>query len=70
MTVERYILREDKLLDENGQEYISFGIDYPEERISIPDIFLERAKAEIFVKTCNDLDLSPIHLQDVIQDVL
>ena len=70
MTVERYILREDRLLDENGQEYVGFGIDYPEGRISIPDIFLDRSKAENLVKTCNDLDLSPIHLHDVIEDVL
>lgn len=65
-----YQLRRDTMLDENGVSHTVYGIELPSENISVSDIFCDREEAEIFVKTCNDLDLSPIHLHDVIQDVL
>ena len=65
-----YQLRSDTILDDEGTSHIVYGIDLPSENVSVKDVFCNRKEAEAFIKTCNDLDLSPLHLHDVIQDVL
>lgn len=69
-TVEKYILRSSEVVDEEEHTHTVYGIDVPTEHISIPDIFTDRATAVKFVNTCNELELSTIHIYDVIEDVL
>lgn len=65
-----YQLRSDTILDDECVSHTVYGIDLPSENISVADVFCNRKEAEAFIKLCNDLDLSPLHLHDVIQDVL
>ena len=65
-----YQLRSDTILDDKGISHTVYGVDLPSENISIKDVFCNRKEAETFIKLCNDLDLSPLHLQDVLQDIL
>ena len=65
-----YKLRCDTILDENGISHTVYGIDCPYAHISIKDVFCIKSEAEEFINKCNTLDLSPLHLQDVIQDLL
>ena len=60
----------DENIDEENITRTVYGIDLPSENISVKDVFCNRKEAEAFIKLCNDLDLSPLHLHDVIQDVL
>ena len=68
--MEKYVLRTDKVIDEENVTHTVYGVDVPSENISIPDIFCDLACAEKFVETCNKLELSPLHLRDVIDDIL
>ena len=65
-----YKITQDLVTDENGQTDTAFGIEYPEEDLYIPDVFLDRERAEEFVALCNKLDLSPLHIFDVLEDIL
>ena len=68
-----YIVRCDSVYDEIGTKTEVYGIDCicsGQITFSAPDIFFELEKAEAFVKLCNDCDLNPIHIFDVIDDVL
>ena len=37
---------------------------------SVHDITSDRSRLENLIQRCNDLDLSPIHLEDVVEDFL
>ena len=65
-----YQLRCDTILDDTGKSHIGYGIGHTSGDISVKDIFCNKKEAEAFIKLCNDFDLSPLHLHDVIQDVL
>ena len=65
-----YQVTQDLFSDENDQTYTAFGIEYPEEDLYIPDVFLDRERAEEFVALCNKLDLNPLHIFDVLEDIL
>lgn len=65
-----YQPRSDTTIDDEGKTRIVYGIELPSENISVKDVFCNRKEAETFIKLCNDLDLSPLHLQDVLQDIL
>ena len=65
-----YQLRSDTIVDDDGVSHTVYGIDLPSENISVKDVFYDRKEAEAFIKTCNRLNLSPLHLHDVIEDVL
>ena len=63
----------------NGGRRISYGIaifadadtDGTVTVISaVHDITSDRSRLENLVQRCNDLDLSPIHLEDVVEDFL
>jgi len=63
----------------NGHLRISYGIaifadadaDGTVTVISaVHDITSDRSRLENLIQRCNDLDLSPIHLEDVIEDFL
>ena len=65
-----YKIKEKLVTNDNNQTYTSFGIEYPEENLYIPDIFSDRKCAEDFIALCNRLDLSPVHIFDVLEDIL
>lgn len=68
-----YKIRADKITNEKNQEHIVYGADvfYRDKLIrSIPDVFLDKAKMEKFIKISNSLRLSIIHLPGVIEDAL
>ncbi len=72
-----YFLRQDIILDESGEEHVVYGVDLREENDpaapiyqSVPDVFFDLEKAQEFIENCNALRLNPIHLMDVIEDVL
>lgn len=68
-----YKLRTDQILDEENQKHTVYGIEAWEKGRclqSVGDIFFDFQKAEEFVRKCNQLELSVIHLMDVIMDIL
>lgn len=68
--MKKYQLRTDENVDEENITHTVYGIELPSEGISVKDVFCNRKEAESFIKLCNDLDLSPLHLHDVVQDAL
>lgn len=69
-----YRLRTDKMQDEDGEEYIAYGIEAVDSDGKIlewaPDIFFDRQKAENLVILCIEEKLEVIHLMDVAEDAL
>ena len=69
-----YKLREDEVYDEESVVHTAWGVTvsdaHGEVLRSIGDVFLDKKRAEAFVEKCNKSQLSPIHLLDVIEDVL
>lgn len=70
-----YKLRSDKIISEDGELFIVYGIDAvnldtKSVEISIPDIFFEKQEAEKFIELCNSEELMIVHLWDVIEDIL
>lgn len=39
-------------------------------KIYISDVFLDESDAKSFVKLCNEMELDPVHLPQVIEDAL
>ena len=66
----KYRLKTDTVHDEHGIPHTVYGINAPTEQIAVSDIFYHKAEAKAFIKKCNKLDLSPLHLPDVIDDLL
>lgn len=64
-----YKLRTDTILTEQGIPVTVYGITL-DRSLSIPDIFTSRPAAEEFIKLCNRLELSPLHIYEVIDDLL
>ncbi len=60
--------------DEKGKSHTVFGIDAVSEdgivQASIADAFDSYEEAEKLARKCNELELSPMHLQDIIEDAL
>ena len=69
-----YCLRMDVILREDGVLYIAYGLDAVDAdgRIlrSVPDVLLDRQRVMDLIDRCNALELSLIHLDDVIEDLL
>ena len=65
-----YKVFEEHLFTEEKDEYIAYGIAYPENNTIIHDVSLNKSKMEKFVEQLNDSDLQYIHLADVIEDNL
>ncbi len=68
--MDKYILRSDTVFDEQGIRHTVYGVNVPTEQISVADVFYHKAEAKDFIRKCNELDLSPLHLPDVIDDIL
>ncbi len=57
--------------DGNIESYITYGIKVFENNKvvkSVPGVFLDETKAINFVNTCNRIQLSPVHLENFIED--
>lgn len=69
-----YRLKEDSIIDEEGQKRNTYGIEALDncgnQLKSVSDIFLDRKKAEDFINLCNEKKLSLIHLMDIIEDAI
>lgn len=69
-----YQLRQDMLRDESGIEWVVYGIETLDSvgniLCSFSDIFFDKKKALSFVCVCNEQDIDPIHIQDLIEDAL
>ncbi len=70
----QYRLRTDTVFDEDNNAFLVYGIDAVTEKgeaiKSIADIFFDKDKAEEFIALCNKNDLSIVHLEEVVNDVL
>lgn len=53
-----------------GIKHIGYGISLAQSAVSFSDITVDREEAARLVELCNRLQLSPIHLQDVVDDFL
>lgn len=66
--MENYTLNESIITDEQGVTHKTYGITY-KKRV-IPDISTNKQSIETLIKKANKTGLSPIHLDDVIEDFL
>lgn len=67
-----YRLKEDSTYDSEGALHIAYGIEALNDEgtivKAIADIFFNKATG--FIALCNELELSLVHLPDVIEDIL
>lgn len=64
-------MRTDLLVSEDNVKYRAYGIDVFEENKlirTVKDISLNRNAVDELVNKCNDLKVSKLHIEDVIQD--
>lgn len=61
------------VIDEAGKEHTTYGVELWQlcqaVRV-IPDVSLDEASVRELVRLCNELELDPIHLDDVVEDFL
>lgn len=74
--IEFYTVKESLYREEVGS-FTAYGIGVCENNPCkretleyIPDVFLDKQKAERFVVMCNRLQLDPLHLLDVVEDAI
>lgn len=69
-----YRLRKDSAHDSEEALHIAYGIEALNEQgyvvESIENVFFNKATATNFIALCNELDLSLLHLFDVVEDIL
>ena len=53
-----------------NMSYIGYGITMRDGTVRIEDISTEKGKVEKLIVSCNDLDVSPVHLKDIVIDFL
>lgn len=63
-----YKIAEDKIIMEDN-EYITYGISYDDE-FYVKDISLNKEEIVQLIQLCNDGNLHPIHLYDVVEDFI
>ena len=60
--------------EEDGRGHTGYGVEVMNSKNSmiaaVEDVFLDMAKAAAFIALCNTVKLNPIHLSDVIQDMM
>ena len=70
----KYRLLIETIQDQDGTQHTVYGIQSvsSDENVvlSISDISFDSQKAKIFVDLCNALELSTLHLYDVVEDFL
>lgn len=68
MIVIFYTINESKVTNEENEIILSYGISFWEKQIK--DISVNKTKIETLINLCNQNNLSPIHIYDVIDDFL
>jgi len=67
-----YVLRCDRLFSEDIGSYVAYGLDVLDEThtciSTIRDITTDKAALAHLVELCNSLQLSPVHIHDVVED--
>ena len=63
-----YQINQSIISDDNGNQHETYGLIY--NNTVINDISTNKEKVEKLVFLCNELELSPIHIYDVIDDFL
>lgn len=63
-----YYLTKSKISDEDGNIFDTYGISCNE--ITVEDISTNKNSIERLVGLCNELDLSPTQLNDVVEDFM
>ena len=69
----KYELVREELTDPERGAYTAYGVVLKQNGQilrTISDVFFNLAVAEQFISQCNELQLDPIHLDDVIEDLL
>ncbi len=61
---------EQKLYDENIGEYITYGIEITDDNMIMNDVSCSKEKVDDIVRIINKYQLSPIHLDEIIEDLL
>ena len=67
----KYLLIEDSSEYENGRIRTSYGIEIIIDGVimrSIRDVYTDRAAAQTLIDRCNRLRLSPVHIDDVLEN--
>ncbi len=68
-----YQTKEDQIIDEVHVEHTVYGIEIRQDNIQIrviPNIFCDKAEADALVALCNQLELCPTQIDDVIADAI
>ena len=69
-----YRMKEGILQDEQGIARKVYGIEAVDEAgnilFSFPDVFFDYEKAEVFVHLCNEQQVEPVHIHDVISNAI
>lgn len=69
-----YKLKTDTISDDEGNSVEVYGIvcsDSSSNLIkAVSNVFTNKEEAEQFISLCNKLELSPVHLQDVIDEAV
>ena len=68
-----YELLEEQFTDPESGVYTAYGVVVKIDGqifCSISDVFLDLAFAEQMISMCNKQNLSPVHLDDLIEDIL
>ena len=68
-----YRMREDKVADEDGVLHTVYGFEAwcnGEAIRVIPDVCCTRERAEYYLRLFNELGLSLLHLDDVIEEIV
>lgn len=69
----KYYIIKDSFLSENGEIYITYGIELREKKRvikRISDISMSKRKIKNLCKLCNRLNLDEIHFADVAEDFI
>ncbi len=61
-------LNKSTIIDEDGNEIETYGITCGERVVK--DISTDKQKVEVLIDKCNKNNVSPIHLDDIIDDFL
>lgn len=65
-----YKASQKEIYDEQGIKHTVYGVSLYIKARTTHDVFTDKKKADNFVNLCNQLQLDPIHLDDVIQDAI
>lgn len=72
--MKRYVVFKEKLYSEDIVVYETFGIkstSFDErEKFSFSDISVDEAEVTKLCEKCNELDVSPVHMTEIIEDFI